>query len=136
MDLHLAGKVALVTGGANGVGREIALALAAEGAAVVVNYRSSAASAESVIAEIGANGGRAVACAADVADFDAVRAMIARVIAELGRLDILVNNAGVAQRQRFGKTTPQDWRRQIDTCLYGAIHCCHAAAPHLERSGA
>jgi len=136
MDLHLAGKVALVTGGANGVGREIALALAAEGAAVVVNYRSSAASAESVVAEIGANGGRAVACAADVADFDAVRAMIARVIAELGRLDILVNNAGVAQRQRFGKTTPQDWRRQIDTCLYGAIHCCHAAAPHLERSGA
>jgi NAD(P)-dependent dehydrogenase (short-subunit alcohol dehydrogenase family) len=136
MDLHLAGKVALVTGGANGVGREIALALAAEGAAVVVNYRSSAASAESVVAEIGANGGRAVACAADVADFDAVRAMIARVIAELGRLDILVNNAGVAQRQRFGETTPQDWRRQIDTCLYGAIHCCHAAAPHLERSGA
>jgi NAD(P)-dependent dehydrogenase (short-subunit alcohol dehydrogenase family) len=136
MDLHLAGKVALVTGGANGVGREIALALAAEGAAVVVNYRNSAASAQAVVAEIGANGGRAIACAADVADFDAVTAMIARVVAELGRLDILVNNAGVAQRQRFGETTPQDWRRQIDTCLYGAIHCCHAAAPHLERSGA
>ena len=136
MDLHLAGKVALVTGGASGVGREIALALADEGAAVVVNYRNSAASAQSVVAEIGAKGARAIAWGADVADFDAVRAMIARIAAELGRLDLLVNNAGVAQRQRFGDTTPQDWRRQIDTCLYGAIHCCHAAAPHLERSGA
>src|SRR5947209_8231030 len=112
MDLHLAGKVALVTGGSNGVGREIALALAAEGAAVVVNYRSSAGSAESVVAEIAAKGGRAVACGADVADFHAVSAMVTRVAAELGRLDILVNNAGVAQRQRFGDTTPQDWRRQ------------------------
>jgi 3-oxoacyl-[acyl-carrier protein] reductase len=136
MDLHLAGKAALVTGGANGVGREIALALAAEGAAVAVNYRSSAEAAQSVVAEIAATGGRAIAYGADVADFDAVKAMVARVAAEFGRLDILVNNAGVAQRQRFSETAPPDWRRQIDTCLYGAIHCCHAAAPHLERSGA
>jgi 3-oxoacyl-[acyl-carrier protein] reductase len=136
MDLHLAGKAALVTGGANGVGREIALALAAEGAAVAVNYRSSAEAAQSVVAEIAATGGRAIAYGADVADFDAVKAMVARVAAEFGRLDILVNNAGVAQRQRFSETAPPDWRRQIDTSLYGAIHCCHAAAPHLERSGA
>jgi 3-oxoacyl-[acyl-carrier protein] reductase len=136
MDLHLAGRAALVTGGANGVGREIALALAAEGAGVAVNYRSSAEAAQSVAAEIAAKGGRAIACGADVSDFDAVTAMVARVAAEFGRLDILVNNAGVAQRQRFVETAPQNWRRQIDTCLYGAIHCCHAAAPHLERSGA
>jgi NAD(P)-dependent dehydrogenase (short-subunit alcohol dehydrogenase family) len=135
MDLHLAGKAALVTGAANGVGREIALALAAEGAAVAVNYRSSAEAAQSVVAEIDAKGGRAIACGADVADFDAVTAMVARVATDLGRLDILVNNAGVAQRQRFAETAPQDWRRQIDVCLFGAIHCCHAAAPHLERSG-
>lgn len=135
MDLHLAGKAALVTGAANGVGREIALALAAEGAAVAVNYRISAEAAQSVVAEIAAKGGRAIACGADVADFDAVTAMVARVATDLGRLDILVNNAGVAQRQRFAETAPQDWRRQIDVCLYGAIHCCHAAAPHLERSG-
>lgn len=136
MDLHLAGKAALVTGGANGVGREIALALAAEGAAVAVNYRSSGEAAQGVVAEIAATGGRAVSCGADVSDFDAVTAMVAQVTSKLGGLDILVNNAGVAQRKRFGETTPQDWRRQIDTCLYGAIHCCHAAAPHLERSGA
>ena len=135
MDLHLAGKAALVTGAANGVGREIALALAAEGAAVAVNYRISAEAAQSVVAEIAAKGGRAIACGADVADFDAVTAMVARVATDLGRLDILVNNAGVAQRQRFAETAPQDWRRQIDVCRYGAIHCCHAAAPHLERSG-
>ena len=135
MNLNLAGKTALVTGGANGVGREIALALAAEGAAVAVNYRSSGGDAQAVAAEIVAAGGKAVAIGADVSDFAAVQAMVARVAAEFGGLDILVNNAGVAKRQRFTETTPEDWRRQIDTCLYGAIHCCHAAAPHLEKSG-
>jgi 3-oxoacyl-[acyl-carrier protein] reductase len=135
MELQLAGKVALVTGGANGVGRAIALALAQEGAAVAVIYRRSAEEARAVVAEIEAAGGKALACVADVADFAAVKAMVARVVGEFGRLDILVNNAGVALRQRFAETTPDDWRRQIDACLYGAIHCCHAAAPHLEQSG-
>jgi 3-oxoacyl-[acyl-carrier protein] reductase len=135
MNLNLAGKVALVTGAANGVGREIALALAAEGAAVAVNYRRSAEAANSVVAEIAAAGAKAIAIGADVGDFAAVQAMVARVAQELGGLDILVNNAGVALRQRFAESTPEDWRRQIDTCLYGAIHCCHAAAPYLEKSG-
>jgi NAD(P)-dependent dehydrogenase (short-subunit alcohol dehydrogenase family) len=135
LDLNLKGKVALVTGGANGVGREIALTLAAEGAAVAVNYRKSASEADSVVAEIAARGGRAIACPADIADLAAVRAMVATVVGTLGRLDILVNNAGLALRQRFTETGPEDWRRQIDTNLYGAIHCCHAAAPHLEASG-
>jgi NAD(P)-dependent dehydrogenase (short-subunit alcohol dehydrogenase family) len=134
VDLNLKGKVALVTGGANGVGREIALALAAEGAAIAVNYRKSAAEADDVVAEIRARGGGAIVCQADVADLAAVQAMVARVVGALGRLDILVNNAGLALRQRFTETTPEDWRRQIDTNLYGAIHCCHAAAPHLEAS--
>ena len=135
MDLNLTGKVALVTGGANGVGREIALALAAEGALVAVNYRSSGEAAKAVVGEVEAGGGKAIACAADVADLDAVKAMVARVVGEFGGLDILVNNAGLAIRQRFADTTPQNWRRQIDTCLYGAIHCCHAALPHLEAGG-
>ena len=135
MNLNLAGKTALVTGGANGVGREIALALAAEGAAVAVNYRRSAKEAGAVVAEIEAAGGKAIAIGADVSDLAAVQAMVARVAGELGGLDILVNNAGVALRQRFAESTPDDWRRQIDVCLYGAIHCCHAAAPHLEKSG-
>ncbi len=135
MDLQLNGKVALVTGGANGVGRTIALALASEGAAVAVNYRSSADQAQAVVAEIAGRGGRAIACGADVSDLAAVTAMTERVVGALGRLDILVNNAGVALRQRFTESKPADWRRQIDACLYGAIHCCYAAAPHLETSG-
>ena len=61
--------------------------------------------------------------------------MVDRVVGEFGRLDILVNNAGVAIRRRFNETTPEEWRRQIDVCLYGAIHCAHAALPHLQAAG-
>jgi NAD(P)-dependent dehydrogenase (short-subunit alcohol dehydrogenase family) len=132
MDLGLRGKVALVTGAASGVGREIALTLAAEGASVAVNYRSSANEAESIAAEIKAMGGSAKAYQADVADFAAVQAMVATIAKDFGGLNILINNAGLAKRQRFVETTPEDWHKQIDASLYGAIHCCHAAAPHLE----
>ena len=106
--------------------------LAREGASVAINYRASANDAEALAAEIIAAGGKAKAYQADVADFAAVSAMIAAVVKDFGRLDILINNAGLALRQRFVETRPEDWRRQIDACLYGAIHCCHAAAPHLE----
>ena len=83
MNLDLAGKTALVTGGANGVGREIALALSAEGAAVAVNYHRSAAAANAVVAEIATSGGKAIAIGADVSDFAAVQAMVAGVAGEL-----------------------------------------------------
>jgi NAD(P)-dependent dehydrogenase (short-subunit alcohol dehydrogenase family) len=132
MDVGLNGKVALVTGAGRGVGREIAASLAREGAAVAINHRSSAADAESLVAEITAAGGKARAYAADVADFAAVKAMIDTVVKDFGGLNILINNAGLALRQRFVETRPADWKSQIDACLYGAIHCCHAAAPHLE----
>jgi 3-oxoacyl-[acyl-carrier protein] reductase len=132
MDLALNGKVALVTGAARDVGREIALTLAAEGAAVAVNYLSSASEAEAVVAEIVAKGGKAKAYKADVPDYAAVKGMVDAVVKDFGGLNILVNNAGLAKRQRFTDTTPDDWKKQIDICLYGAIHCCHAAAPHLE----
>ena len=132
MDLGLNGKVALVTGAGRGVGREIAAALAREGARVAINYRASAKDADALATEITAAGGQAKAYQADVADFAAVTAMIAAVIKDFGRLDILINNAGLALRQRFVETKPEDWHRQIDACLYGAIHCCHAAVPHLE----
>jgi 3-oxoacyl-[acyl-carrier protein] reductase len=57
------------------------------------------------------------------------------VVKDFGGLDILVNNAGLALRKRFVETTPEDWKRQIDACLYGAIHCCYAVAPHFEKAG-
>jgi len=132
MDLALNGRVALVTGAARDVGREIALTLAAEGASVAVNYRSSTAEAEAVVAEIKQKGGKAKAYRADVSDYAAVRGMVDAVVKDFGAVNILVNNAGLVKRQRFNDTTPDDWKKQIDICLYGAIHCCHAAAPHLE----
>ncbi|MFY9757350.1 MAG: SDR family oxidoreductase [Pseudolabrys sp.] len=128
MDLGLRGKVALVTGAARGVGREIAMNLAIEGATVAVNYRSSAKDADSLVAQITGKGGNARAYAADVADFAAVKAMVEAVVKDFGGLDILINNSGLALRKRFVETTPEDWKKQIDACLYGAIHCCYAAA--------
>lgn len=134
MKLGLDGRVALVTGAARDVGREIALALAAEGCAVGVNYHSSEARAQEVVTEIKARGGKAIACKADIADLAAVKAMVDKVAGEFGGLNILVNNAGLVIRKRFAETTPDEWRRQIDTCLYGTINCCHVAGPLLEAS--
>jgi 3-oxoacyl-[acyl-carrier protein] reductase len=135
MNMGLDGQVALVTGGARDVGREIALSLAAEGASVAVNYRGSKDEAEAVVREITDRGGRALAYAADVSDFETVRAMIASIVTDFGGLNIVVNNAGLALRNRFVDTKPEEWKRQIDVCLYGAIHVSQAAAPHLEKGG-
>ena len=132
MDFGLKGKIALVTGAARGVGREIALSLAAEGANVAVNYHNSGKEAETLVSEITAKGAKAKAYKADVADFAAVKTMADEVVKDFGGLNILINNAGIARRQRFIETKPDDWHRQIDACLYGAIHCCYAVAPHLD----
>lgn len=135
MDFNLKSRVALVTGGANGVGREIAKTLAAEGAAVAVNFNRSADAAMAVVDEIEKSGGQARAYGADVADRKAVEAMVGQIVSEFGALDILVNNAGFVERKWFADTTPDDWQKQIGSCLYGALHCCHASARHLEKSG-
>jgi 2-hydroxycyclohexanecarboxyl-CoA dehydrogenase len=131
MNLGLTGKVALVTGGARDVGRAISMTLAREGAAVAVNYLHSKEDADSLVAEIVGFGGRAVACQADVADYGAVSRMVERVAADLGRLDVVVNNAGYVESKLFLETRPDEWRRQIDVCLYGVYNTCHAAAPKL-----
>jgi NAD(P)-dependent dehydrogenase (short-subunit alcohol dehydrogenase family) len=135
MDMQLKDRVALVTGGTRDVGRQIALTLAAEGATVAVSYRDSADEAGSVVAEIRAQGGKAEPYQADLADHASVRAMVQKIAVDFGGLNILVNNAGLAIRKPFKDTTPEDWRRQIDVNLMGAIHLCHAAAPHLEQGG-
>ncbi len=136
MQNELKGQVALVTGGARDVGRQIALALAEKGAAVAINYNSSPKEAEAVAAEIVKSGGKAKAYKGDVTDYDAVKAMVAAVIKDFARIDILVNNAGYVKRQRFVDTTPADWKKQIDVGLYGVIHTCHAVVPHMiEQKG-
>ena len=131
MELSLAGKVALVTGGARDVGGDIATTLAGQGARVAINFRRSETEAGSVVQAIADAGGEAKAFQADIADYEQVQAMVEAVIAEWGRIDILVNNAGYVKYQKFVESTPADWKAQIDVCLYGAIHCCHAVAPHM-----
>jgi NAD(P)-dependent dehydrogenase (short-subunit alcohol dehydrogenase family) len=133
--IDLKGRVALVTGGGRDVGAHISKTLAERGAAVAVNYHGSKAEAEAAAAEIARAGGQAKAYHADVSDAAAVKQMVASVKADFGGLDILVNNAGYVFRQRFSDSTPADWRKQIDTCLYGALNCCHSAGPLLEASG-
>ena len=136
MQNELKSQVALVTGGARDVGRQIALALAEKGATVAVNYNSSPKEAEAVAAEIVKLGGKATPYKADVTDYAAVQAMVASIIKDYGRIDILVNNAGYVKRQRFVETTPADWKKQIDVGLYGVIHTCHAVVPHMiEQKG-
>jgi len=132
MQFELEGKVALVTGGARDVGREIALGLAREGANVVINYHGSQAAAQSVVADVQAMGRQALAIGCDVSDRRQVDAMVAQTVETFGGLNILVNNAGLVLRKRFIDTTPDEWRRQIDVCLYGTLHCTHAALPYLE----
>jgi NAD(P)-dependent dehydrogenase (short-subunit alcohol dehydrogenase family) len=131
MRLGLEGKIALVTGGGRDVGGDIARLLAAEGARVAVNYRRSEAEAAAVVDEIRAAGGEAKAWRADVSSHDEVRRMVDGIVSEWGGIDILVNNAGYVKYGKFVESTPEDWRAQIDVCLYGAINCCHAVAPHM-----
>jgi NAD(P)-dependent dehydrogenase (short-subunit alcohol dehydrogenase family) len=128
-DLH--GRTALVTGGAHGVGAAIVRALAAEGAAVAINYQRSAAEADALAAGIAAAGGHAQAFQADVGSKDAVDAMVAEVVARFGSIDIVVNNAGVARRQRFHETTEADWTAHIGAGLMGPVHTAQAALPHM-----
>ncbi|WP_241673240.1 SDR family oxidoreductase [Lacisediminimonas profundi] len=127
----MSGKVALVTGAGRDVGREISLALAANGATVAVNYNRSAAEAEAVVEEIKKAGGNARAYQANVGSYEEVQKMVAAIVADFGRIDILVNNAGVVIGERFVSSKPENWAKQIDVDLYGTIHTCHAVAPHM-----
>ena len=127
----LAGRVALVTGSGRRIGRAIALELAQEGAAVVINARTAAAEAEAVAAAIRARGGRALVHLADVADPDAVARMVDAAVKAYGQLDILVNNAALRARAELAALDYAEWRRVVGTILDGAFLCARAAAPHL-----
>jgi NAD(P)-dependent dehydrogenase (short-subunit alcohol dehydrogenase family) len=131
MDMSLSGKVALVTGGGRDTGAEIARELAALGATLAINYRKSEADAEGLVAELTAAGHKARGYRADISDYAQVQAMVAAIVADQGRIDILVNNAGYVKYQKFVDSTAADWKAQVDTCFYGALHCSHAVAPHF-----
>ena len=126
----LTGKVALVTGAGRGIGRQIALTLAKNGAAVIVKYNGSKESAEAVVAEITAAGGTAEAIQCNVADFAASEVFVKQVLEKYQKVDILVNNAGVTRDNLIMRMTEEDYDMVLDTNLKGAFHMIK----HLSRS--
>lgn len=134
---RLKDQVAIVTGGSRGIGRAIALQLAAEGAAVVVNYRSREPEAEALVAEIAQQGGRAFAFQANVTDEAAVRQLVDGTVRQLGRIDILVSNAGVVRDQLAAAMTLDQWEDVIQVHLRGTFLCVRGVLPTMltQRSG-
>jgi 3-oxoacyl-[acyl-carrier protein] reductase/pteridine reductase len=131
----LEGQVALVTGAAKRIGRSIALRLAADGAAVAVNYKTSKDDAESLVRELRDRGNKASAIEADVSRRPEVEKMFAEVGREFGRLDILVNNAGMFFPAKFENLTDEQWNRIMDTNLKSQFLCAQLAAPMMKRQG-
>jgi 3-oxoacyl-[acyl-carrier protein] reductase len=134
--VELAGQVALVTGGARNIGRAIARSLAAGGAAVMVNARTSRAQAEETVAMIEQAGGKAALHIADVTDPAQVRSLVEATVRRFGRLDTLVNNAAVRMESAFEEIKLADWRRVMASILDSAFLCSQACLPHLESSAA
>jgi 3-oxoacyl-[acyl-carrier protein] reductase len=132
---ELAGKVALVTGASRNIGRAIALALAAGGAAVAVNTRASKEDAEKVAQEIRGTGGKAEAFIADIVDPKAVNAMVEAVVKRFGRLDILVLNASERKETPFIDMGFEEWKSLTAVTLDGSFHCTKACLPHLIKAG-
>jgi 3-oxoacyl-[acyl-carrier protein] reductase len=134
---QLDGQVALVTGASRGIGKAIALALAGQGAKLVVNYASSSAAADAVVAEIAGMGGEAIALQADVSQEDQVEALIKGTQERFGRIDILVNNAGITKDGLLLRMKPADWSAVIDLNLTGVYLCTRAVSKLMlkQKSG-
>jgi NAD(P)-dependent dehydrogenase (short-subunit alcohol dehydrogenase family) len=134
MTIRFDGRVAIVTGGGNGLGRNHCLQLAARGAKVVVNDLGGAvdgsggsiSAAESVAEEIRKAGGEAISNGADITKLDQVEAMVAEAKAKWGRVDILVNNAGILRDKSFAKMTMEDFKKVVDVHLFGTANCTKA----------
>ncbi|MDE0168083.1 MAG: SDR family NAD(P)-dependent oxidoreductase [bacterium] len=137
--MEIYGRVALVTGGGTGLGRQTALGLADEGVLVAVNYSMSREAAEQVVGEIEDGGGQSIAVQADVTDGLAVASMVASVEETLGPVDILVNNAGTTHYVPFsdlGGVTADMWRRIMDVNVAGAFLCSQAVGSGMQARGA
>ncbi len=133
--MQLAGKTALVTGAQQGIGRGIALAFAAAGANVAINWLDDEAAARAVATAVTAYNRRAVTIQADMAKLGEVREMVEAVVGEFGGIDILVNNAGVFPRVDFLAMTEADWDFVHNVNLKGAVFCAQAAAQAMVAAG-
>lgn len=143
MSISFEGKVAIVTGGGNGLGREYCLRLAERGAKVVVNdlggtvdgTGQSIAAADQVVGEIKEAGGIAISNAADVTSVDQVQSMVDQTIGQFGRIDILINNAGILRDKSFAKMNLDDFKKVVDVHLYGTLNCTKAVWPIMKEQG-
>jgi 3-oxoacyl-[acyl-carrier protein] reductase len=131
----LTGKVAIVTGASKGIGAAIAKSLAAEGASVVVNYASSKAGAEAVVASISKAGGKAVAIRGDVSKAVEAQGIIDSTVKTFGRLDILVNNSGVYGFAPIEEVTEEEFHRHFNINVLGLLLTTQAAVKHLGEGG-
>lgn len=132
---ELAGKVALVTGGAKNIGRAIAVELARAGAAVAINTRHSVEDGEQAVQDIRASGGQADLFVADIADPAAVKAMVANVMSRFGRVDFLVLNASVRTERAFLELSYDEWRTPLSITLDGAFHLAQGCIPSMLENG-
>lgn len=132
--MDLVNRVAIVTGGAKGIGKAIAFSLARKGVKVVINYNSSEQSAKAVVDELTLEGYEALAVQANVAEFEQTKALVERTIEHFGRLDIIVNNAGITRDRTFKKLSEDDWHEVINVNLSSVYNTCNAALPHLLES--
>jgi 3-oxoacyl-[acyl-carrier protein] reductase len=132
---ELQGKVAVVTGASKGIGAEIAKELAAAGAAVVVNYSSSRGGADHVVAEITADGGRAIAVQGDMSKIEDVRRLFAETTKAFGAVDVLVNNAGVYKFEPLEAVTEAEFHRHFNTNVLGPILATQEAVKHFNPAG-
>ena len=134
---NLRDRVAIITGASRGIGRAIAVELAAQGANVVVNYASSGDAAQQVVAEITEAGGSAIALQADVSKLEQVDALVNNTLEKFSRVDILVNNAGITRDTLLLRMNPEDWQAVIDLNLTGVFLCTRAVSKIMlkQRSG-
>ncbi|HET6422651.1 MAG TPA: glucose 1-dehydrogenase [Planctomycetaceae bacterium] len=135
MSQKLQGKVAVVTGASKGIGAAIALQLAKDGAAVVVNYSSSKDGADRVVSEITGNGGKAVAVQANVAKPADIQRLFAESKKAFGHVDVLVNNAGIYEFAQLEEVTPEHFHKQFDLNVLGLVHTTQEAVKHFPTSG-
>lgn len=135
--MKLEGKKALVTGASRGIGRAIALALAVEGADVVINYAGNEAAAKAVAQEIEALGRKALVVQADISSNAAATSLVEQAVKAFGRLDILVNNAGITRDGLLMRMKEEDWDAVLTTNLKGVFNCTKAAVKYMmkQRSG-
>lgn len=128
-------KVAIVTGGARGIGAVICEKLAQEGARIVVNYVKNAEAAKNVVKKIKEKGGDAFSFCCNVSDFSQVNDMIENTFEKYGRIDILVNNAGIFPQAFVEEVIPEEWEKAIEVNLIGTFNCSKAVIPYLKKQG-